>query len=67
MSQPGAPLHFEGCPEAQRQDALTMANDGAGRDNRVAATDEASVQRQLIQLSLSSLFCFLFWSGVRES
>jgi hypothetical protein len=28
-----------------------------------AATDEASVQRQLIQRSLSSLFCFFVCSG----
>jgi hypothetical protein len=37
-----------------------MANDEAGQDNGVSATDEAAVQRQLIQRSLSSLFFFLF-------
>jgi hypothetical protein len=31
-----------------------------GRGNGPAATDEVSVQRQLIHLLLSSLFCFLF-------
>jgi hypothetical protein len=57
-------LHLEGCPEAQRRrgaEDVTMANDETGRDNGVAATDGASVQRQLIQRSLSSLFFFFFF------
>lgn len=42
-----------------------MGNDEAECDNGVVATDEASVQKQLIQRSLSSLFCFfLVCSGM---
>lgn len=37
-----------------------MASDWAGLGKGIAATDEASGQRQLIQRSLSSLICFLF-------